>query len=185
MINSSQHLHHELRVQQHAVARLPPKLLLLPGEATYTQPEEGINTHTHTPHHHINKFPATTATQIRWAQMGRATEWNISHFLSKLNKDETSNRKQWQHFNYFTLRDQARWDDMGFKVYAARLNSKSEHCFCALQSSQSQFGVCLDWARLQALSVCSLTVGKSSYPEWSASCGGTIARAAEAQTFKL
>lgn len=57
--------------------------------------------------------------------MGRATEWNISHFLSKLNKDETSNRKQWQHFNYFTLRDQARWDDMGFKVYAARLNSNS------------------------------------------------------------
>ncbi len=40
MIDSSQHLHHELGVQQHAVARFSPKLLLLPGEATYAQPEE-------------------------------------------------------------------------------------------------------------------------------------------------
>lgn len=40
VIDGSQHLHHELGVQQHAVARFPPKLLLLPGEATYTQPEE-------------------------------------------------------------------------------------------------------------------------------------------------
>lgn len=44
VINSSQHLHHELRVQQHAIARFPPKLLLLPGEATYTQPEGGTHT---------------------------------------------------------------------------------------------------------------------------------------------
>lgn len=40
MIDSSQHLHHELGVKQNTVAGLPPELLLLPGESTYTQPEE-------------------------------------------------------------------------------------------------------------------------------------------------
>lgn len=41
VINSSQHLHHELRIQQHAVARLPPKLLLLSREATNAHSEKG------------------------------------------------------------------------------------------------------------------------------------------------
>lgn len=41
MINSCQHLHHELWVQQHAVARFSPKLLLLSREATHTHSEEG------------------------------------------------------------------------------------------------------------------------------------------------
>lgn len=44
MIDSGQHLHHELGVQQYTVARFPPELLLLPGEATHTQPEEGAHT---------------------------------------------------------------------------------------------------------------------------------------------
>lgn len=39
VVDSSQHLHHKLGVQQHAVTRFPPELLLLPGEATHTQPE--------------------------------------------------------------------------------------------------------------------------------------------------
>lgn len=39
VVDSSQHLHHELGVQQHAVTRFPPELLLLPGEATHAQPE--------------------------------------------------------------------------------------------------------------------------------------------------
>lgn len=54
VIDGSQHLHHELRVQQHTVTRFPPELLLLPGEATYTQPEEGTHTY--------------AVTWVRWVQ---------------------------------------------------------------------------------------------------------------------
>lgn len=54
MIDGSQHLHHELGVQQYAVTWFPPELLLLPGEATYTQPKE--ETHTHTKSHEEDEY---------------------------------------------------------------------------------------------------------------------------------
>lgn len=116
MINGSQHLHHELRVQQHAVARFPPKLLLLPGETTHTQPEEG--THIHSRISKVSKVIQHQATNKgRWFrrenktkvqrrstvpsslyvsaagsstdQMRRTTKGNISQFLSELHKEET------------------------------------------------------------------------------------------------
>lgn len=45
VVDGCQHLHHELGVQQHAVTRFPPELLLLPGEATHTQPEGETQTY--------------------------------------------------------------------------------------------------------------------------------------------
>lgn len=38
MIDSSEHLHHELRIQHHAVTGFLPRLLLLPWKPTHTQP---------------------------------------------------------------------------------------------------------------------------------------------------
>lgn len=44
MVDGSQHLHHELGVQQHAVAGFPPELLLLAGETAHAQPGGGTQT---------------------------------------------------------------------------------------------------------------------------------------------
>lgn len=44
VVDGGQHLHHELRVQQHAVAGFPPELLLLPGETAHAQPGGGTQT---------------------------------------------------------------------------------------------------------------------------------------------
>lgn len=47
VIDGSEHLNHELWVEQHAVAWFPPELLLLTGKTANTQPEEETHVCTH------------------------------------------------------------------------------------------------------------------------------------------
>lgn len=63
MVDGGQHLHHELGIQQHAVAGLPPQLLLLPGETAHAQPGGGTQTPVSRRHHrkrqnvHVHVLP--------------------------------------------------------------------------------------------------------------------------------
>lgn len=171
VIDSSQHLHHELRVQQHTVARFPPKLLLLPGEATYTQPEQGRHTYTviwgrwlkscsvrqqqrevvkegkrRQRLRDVPQFKSQVPSNCCTDQMGISTKGNIRHFLAKIHKEKThqTSAKGTKFQILPTYEGQARLDDKVFGVYAVRLNSKSVHC--SRKSSQSQFAVFLGWA---------------------------------------